>query len=95
MNNNENNIKQIIDAVINRYSLKGKLTEVRIKELWREIVGDYISKHTISLRYYHGKLFVNLDIATLKTELLYKRTKILQEMNKSLGEKLISEIVIK
>jgi hypothetical protein len=40
-------------------------------------------------------LFISSTVAPLKNELLYQKEKIIERVNEALGEKVITEVVIK
>jgi hypothetical protein len=67
---------------------------VRIKEIWKTVMGDIVARHTSNLRLREKTLFVSLDSAPLRSELAYAREKIRQMLNHELGGDYLQEVVI-
>jgi len=92
--NNEHNIKDLLDAMVNKYQLKDGLSIAKLKEAWEEIVGEHIAKNTINIRLQKKKLFVEVSNAALKNELSYIKTPIKDRINKKMGREVVLEVVI-
>ena len=57
-------------------------------------MGQTISKYTDSIKIIGNKLFITTSVAPLKNELLYQRDVIVERVNESFGEQIISEVII-
>jgi predicted nucleic acid-binding Zn ribbon protein len=75
--------------------LKGPMQAVQIQEVWGEIMGTTIAKYTDKIQIFNGTLFITTQVAALKQELLFQKEKIKERVNEALGEKVITEVVIK
>lgn len=80
---------------LQRSKLKGPLQAVQIEEVWSEIMGTTIAKYTDKIQIFNGTLFITTQVAALKQELLFQKEKIKERVNEALGEKVITEVVIK
>ena len=92
---NHQSIGQVLTELIKENKLGSKLEEVELITSWKKIVGDYMAKHTTQLSISKGILFVSMDSAACKEELMYKRTELLAEINKVAGVNSIKEIVLR
>ncbi len=63
--------------------------------LWPLIVGESIAAQAVPGRIEKGKLFVHVENSTWRAELSFMEAKILDEINRRLGNKLVNEIVFK
>ena len=86
-----------IDQVLNR-TLKGLKIEKRIKEEtvilnWNRVVGERIAKESNPLKVKDSILFVKVENASWRNELVFLKSNIIRELNQSVGENVIKEIV--
>jgi predicted nucleic acid-binding Zn ribbon protein len=86
-----------IDQVLNR-TLKGLKIERRIKEEtvilnWNRVVGERIAKESLPLKVKDAILFVKVENASWRNELVFLKGNIIRELNQSVGENVIKEIV--
>lgn len=58
-------------------------------------MGKVIAKYTDKIEIVGGKLFITSSVAALKNELLYQKDTIIKRVNEALGEKVITDVVIK
>ncbi len=86
-------LKDAIEQLLNTYRLKGKLQETNLIESWEKVCGSLISRHTENLFVSNNKLYVKVDSAALKNELMYSKTKLVSALNKSVGDEIIKDIV--
>ncbi|MBL4577807.1 MAG: DUF721 domain-containing protein [Flavobacteriales bacterium] len=91
----EHNLKDSIKAFLKANNLEEKLMEVRIKACWEKLMGNGITQHTTSIVLRNGKLYLTFDSAALKQELTYSKSKVIEMMNKDLGEEAVNEIIIR
>ncbi|RFM33863.1 DUF721 domain-containing protein [Chitinophaga silvisoli] len=75
--------------------MKPRLTEVRIRENWEQIMGKTISRYTEGIQLIDGKLLISTNVAPLKQELSYSKDKIIKLVNDMLGEPVVREVVIR
>ncbi len=92
---NEYSLKDVIEELINSYHLSGKLKETRIINSWEKVVGGIFAKHTTNLSIKNGILYVKLDSSVLRSELAMARSKLVDMLNKEVGEKVIEDIIFR
>lgn len=91
---NDVTLGDAIKDLLNTYSLNTKLDEVKLLDAWRDTLGTMINNHTQKIYVQNRKLFVKLDNAALKNELMYSKTKLIQSLNEHVGRPVIDELII-
>ena len=93
--NHEYTLGDAIKEVVSRLRMNQKLEEVNLMASWEPVVGSMITRHTDHLAIKNGILYVNLDSAPLRNELMMARSKIVKALNKEAGKNLIKDIVFR
>jgi hypothetical protein len=91
----EVSIGEALQLFLKKSRLKAGIQSLQIDEVWEKIMGKTVAKYTDKLQIIGSTLFVTTTIAPLKNELLYQKEKIIEMVNKELGELVIKEVVIK
>lgn len=92
---NEYTLKEAIEQLLKAYKLDDKLAERKLIASWKQVMGPMIAKHTTDLYIKHKQLFVTLDSAALRNELLLAKTKIVKLLNDEAGCEVITEVILK
>lgn len=90
----EKPLKAAIEEFIDSYHLRDKLNETKVIQAWEKTVGALIARNTRGLHITKRVLFVKVDSSALRSELMFARTKIMNNLNKEVGSKVIDDIVI-
>ena len=88
-------ISKVLDQILESKSLRKGIIDVRINELWYEIMGANITHYTEKIILKGNTLFVSLNSPALRVELSYGKEKIIKMMNKELGSEIIKKIVLR
>jgi predicted nucleic acid-binding Zn ribbon protein len=91
----EISLQDAIQQFLQKSRLKSGIQAVRIEEVWEQLMGKTIAKYTDKIQIINHTLFITTVVAPLKNELLYQKENIIQKVNEAMGEKVISEVVIK
>lgn len=91
----ELSIGEALKEFLNKSKLKGGIQALQIQDAWEKIMGKTIAKYTDKIEIVNQTLFISSTVAPLKNELLYQKEKIIERVNEALGEKVITEVVIK
>lgn len=91
----EYSIGEAIQLLMKRSGWKPKVTEIRLREEWEQIVGKTVAKYTRDLKLYNGKLTIYTDVAPLKQELTLGKQQLINNINEYLGDTAITDIIIK
>lgn len=74
---------------------KPKVTELRMRQEWEEIVGKTISKYTRNMLLQGTKLTIYSDVAALKQELYFGKEQLIARINEYFAETVVTEIIVK
>jgi predicted nucleic acid-binding Zn ribbon protein len=80
------------------FAKNGKISlflEQQAVELWAEAVGEFIAKHTQKITSKQSVLYVTINNAALRFEVLNSRSQIVSKINQALGGEVIKGIIIK
>lgn len=92
---NEYSLKEVLDELIKSYRLEGKLLETKVINSWEKVVGGIFAKHTTHLSIKNKILYVKVDSSVLRSELSMARTKLVDSLNKEVGQKVIEDIIFR
>lgn len=90
---NEILLKDAISAFLKDNKLSDKLLETKIISAWELVTGRLVARHTEQLYISNRVLFVKVDLAALRQELSYQKSKILHDLNEAAGAQVIVDIV--
>lgn len=92
---NEHSLKDAIEQLLKTYKLDDRLAEKRLIASWERVMGGMIAKHTTDIYIKHQQLFVTLDSAALRNELLLAKSKIVKLLNDEAGRHVINEVILR
>lgn len=90
----EAHIGDAIKQFINTSKLKSGIHSVKIENVWEDVMGKTIARHTDKIQIINSTLFIQTSLGALKQELLYQKEKIIHRINEALGENIITKVVI-
>lgn len=91
----EYSLSQALQQFLRQSRLKGNIQALQIEDVWEDLMGKTIAKYTDSIQIINKTLFINTTVAPLKNELQFQKATIIQRVNEALGEKVITDVVIK
>ena len=86
-------ISQAIQELLKTQHLKPKFDEASVVVSWERIVGKSIAKRTKRIYIRNKVLFVELQSPSLKQDLGYHKSHMLELFRKEFGDGVVSEIV--
>ncbi len=92
---NEYSIKEVLEAFVKAYRMEDKLNETQLINSWDKVVGAIFANHTQHLSVKNKILYVKLDSAALRNELMMARSKLVEMLNAEMGQKIIEDIVLR
>lgn len=93
--NDDYSISDVMKEFIKSNKLEKGLDEVQVKELWLSLMGTTIANYTTQVDFYRNILYVTLNSAVLKQELLLGKHKIIELFNKELGKELVKDLIFR
>ena len=94
-NFNPISLKYILKNFISQKSLQKGMTNVRVCNAWKDVMGDNVSRYTTQVRFSRKKLIVVIKSAALAMELSYKKQIIIEKINKHLNGEYIKKLIIR
>ena len=88
----EKPLGQIVGKIMKAYGLEKRMKEMDILKGWPEMMGVAVSNRTNSLKINNRILYISMDSAVMREELLNGRQIILQRVNDFAGEKIIDDV---
>jgi len=88
-------LKKTIDQLLRAYGYQDQLDEIELIKIYKDLVGQLFANHTKKIAFKNNILYVKLDSASLKQELNYVKEGLVLKINKKLGKRLVSKIVIR
>ncbi len=90
---NPESIATIIARQLEQSGLDKGIKQASVEHIWSELVGPEIAVHTRVVRVNTGRVFVAVDSAVWRQELLYKRESFIEILNRELGEEIVTDIM--
>lgn len=91
----EVSIGEALKEFLKKSRLKSGVQALQVEEAWEKIMGKTIANYTDKIEIRNSTLFISTTVAPLKNELIYQKEKIIERVNEALGEKVITEVVVK
>ncbi len=90
-----NSLSTIMRKILKNPKLSKRLNNIKIIEIWNELIGNNLEKYVLDSKVYKGKLFIKLKSSTLRNEFTYKKSELLKQINNRFGKQVIDDIVFK
>ena len=90
-----NSLSTIMRKILKNPKLSKRLNNIKIIEIWNELIGSNLEKYVLDSKVYKGKLFIKLKSSTLRNEFTYKKSELLKQINNRFGKQVIDDIVFK
>ena len=85
-------LKDEIEKLMKAYRLDGKMKELDIIDAWPEMMGIAVSNRTKNITIKNKTLFLTMDSAVMRDELLHGKQIIIQRINEKAGCELINDV---
>jgi hypothetical protein len=85
-------LKDVIEKLMKAYRLDGKMKELDIIDAWPEMMGIAVSNRTKNITIKNKTLFLTMDSAVMRDELLHGKQIIIQRINEKAGCELINDV---
>jgi predicted nucleic acid-binding Zn ribbon protein len=88
-------IKGVIREYIEALGHQRKLREVNIVASWEKLMGKPIANRTKNIYIKNKVLYVYLDSAVMRNELLMMREEIRKHLNNHAGEEIVEKVILR
>lgn len=85
----------IVSSVLDHLGISKKIKQYEVIDLWPKIVGPKIAEVTKVDRIEGDKLFVAVSTSTWRNELMFLKQELIEKVNASLEQKVISDIIFR
>lgn len=87
-------LKDALSRLLDRYRLSEPLASFDIVDSWEKIMGKVIAKRTTKVFIRNKTLYIYVDSAVLRNEMLYAKETVIRLVNEHAGRPLIHEVII-
>ncbi len=87
-------IKVAIQSLLKSYQIDRKYNYANIINNWEKLMGKTVASRTGKLFIKEQKLFVEIQSASLKSDMYYSRKEIIEIVNEFVGQKVIKEVIL-
>lgn len=91
---NEVTLKEAIEQLLKAYHIKDKFAENDVIAHWEELMGKVIANRTTEIYIRDKKIFLRVNSAVLKNELMMMKNSLLQRVNERAGVILVEDMVL-
>ena len=88
-------VGELLDEFFQRPYVAAKVAEGRLRDTWREIVGDRAAEVTTELKIENHILYARIQSSVLRSELFYQREALKEEINRRSGVRLVNAVIIR
>jgi len=92
---NQQAIGAVIKKLLKNQKLEGRLKELDVLELSKELLGKNLMKYINDLSVKNGTLIIKIKSAVVRNELSYQKSEIIKKINEQVGNEIIKEIILK
>jgi len=84
-----------ISSVLSSLGIGGKIKQYELLDAWPEIVGQQIAGVTTAERISDGKLFIHVDQAVWRNELIFLKKDLIAKINRTMHQDLVRDIIFR
>ena len=95
MRKNDQPVGQVLREMVRELKLGPKLAQSELRSIWAREMGPMINKHTTEVSFRSGTLYVHVNSAPLRQELMFSRVALRERLNAQLSDPVVQEIVIR
>ena len=86
-------LKDAIEAFLKTFNLKSKFNETYLVAFWERMMGKIIATRTKEIYVKNRVLYLRIDSSPLRQELFMAKTKLIDLINKDVGESVIDDVI--
>lgn len=88
-------VSDVVWQYLREQGLEMPLNQYRIIQAWNSVMGKTVSRYTSNLEIHNQTLYVTMTSASLKNEIMMRRTELAKALNAYVGAQVISSIIVK
>jgi predicted nucleic acid-binding Zn ribbon protein len=86
-------LKDAIDQMLEKYRLRSRFDQSYVVAHWDKIMGSAIASRTKTVYIKERVLFLQIESAPLRNELVRAKSKIIELINREMGTNLVEDVV--
>lgn len=86
-------LNALLKHMFREMNIDRRYQETQVYSIWENVVGQPIARRTLNLRVQDGILYVSVDSAVLRNELLYAKARLISLLNSKINTDVIKDIV--
>lgn len=94
MDSNEHTISDLLKLAYRRLHVDTAVSELEVRDAYRDVVGPLIYKLTRSVRFNEGEMMVIIASAALRHEMEYRKDGLMEKINNRLGSDVVKTVKI-
>jgi len=92
---NEQSMKEVFDELLKAYGLDQRMAEKKLINAWPNLCGPMIARYTKSIYIKNKVLYLHMDNAVVREELMFSKEKLIEKLNTEAGAVVIEDVVIR
>lgn len=88
-------VQDVVYRFLREQGLEMPLNEYRIVRAWNAVIDKTISQYTTGLRIYNQVLFVTVASASVRNEIMMRRSALVKVLNDKVGAQVIRDIMVR
>ena len=84
-----------ISSVLSSLGIGRKIKQYELLEAWPEIVGKQIADVTTAERMTEGKLFIHVEQAVWRNELIFLKKDLIEKINRTMHQESVQDIIFR
>jgi predicted nucleic acid-binding Zn ribbon protein len=86
-------LKEALDLMLDRYRLRARYDQSYVVAHWDKIMGNAIASRTKQVYIHEGVLFLQIESAPLRNELVRAKSKIIELINREMQKNIVKDVV--
>lgn len=86
-------MSEILLDIMNENNMGRQMLEHRAIDLWKVVTGPTVVRATRAIYIKNSVMFVELNSSVIRNELIYSKSKVMENINSAVGQDIIQDIV--
>ncbi|MCQ2235541.1 MAG: DUF721 domain-containing protein [Bacteroidales bacterium] len=88
-------MSEILLDIMNENNMGRQMLEHRAIDLWKVVTGPTVVRATRAIYIKNSVMFVELNSSVIRNELIYSKSKVMENINSAVGQDIIQDIVFR
>lgn len=92
---NDQALNEVLHKMMRQGPLKKGFYDSQVKKIWEEKIGKLLINQTVKIFFNSGTIYLTLNSAPLRNELLMGKEKLINSFNEELGDDIVKNIILR